>query len=239
MSGYLVESILPCEEVHLLGGPSGAGKTRWLLQTLLEWEKGFDFLGRKSYPVPWVYVSSDRSQVSVERTLGGMGINTEDIAIIPAWDKSMNWYAILDAIEATGAKLAVIESFGSFVDPPCNSHQVKKFINSCAAFCRKFHCTFMGVVESPKMKPYERYELPRQRISGAAAWAHFSETIFLVEPTDTKTADSPFRTLHVCPRNAAPLELKLTFNEKGQLLYSHEGGASKSLINSVSYRKPI
>lgn len=218
LSEYIVDLIIPAEEVHLLGGPSGAGKTRWLMHTLLEWEDGAGFLDFRSHPVPWVYVAADRSVSSVQRTLRGMGIQPGRILAIPAWDKGMGVNEIMDQIVASKATLVVWESFGSFVDPPGNGPQVKKFLQRMAKFARECHLTIIGVVESPKQKPYERYENPRQRVSGAAAWGHFSETIFLVEPDQVEDPGDPYRTLYVCPRNGPGMKISLCFDMQGRLL---------------------
>jgi len=218
---YIVEVILPSGEVHLLGGPSGAGKTRWLLHNLLLWEQGEPFLGHRSHPVPWVYVAADRSIASVRDTLTGMGIDPKRIEIIKAWDQGMSINAILDAITLSKAKLVVWESFGSFIDPPGQGKQVKEFLARISKFCRQLGITIIGIVESPKMKPYERYENPRQRISGAASWAHFSETVMLVE-SDPGSGEDPeatrYRTLYICPRNAPMMRFDLAFDDNGRLL---------------------
>jgi hypothetical protein len=217
---YLIETILPKREVHLLGGPSGAGKTRWLLTTLLmHWRHGLPVLGYKSYPVPWVYIAADRTLDSVGRTMAGMGLSLSGIPIVPAWDDKLGLNGIFDGIDKAGASLAIIESFGSFVEPPYNSNNVKSLLQLCSRACQKGNLTIIGVVESPKMKPYERYENPRQRISGAAAWGHFSETIFLVEP-DPKDPESLNRTLWVCPRNAPMIKKTGSFSTAGTIEFA-------------------
>src|SRR5690242_1448332 len=71
----LIDRILPVHEVHILGGPSGAGKTRWLFQMLQEWKAGNSVLGYASNPVPYAYVSTDRSRESVKRTCEDLGID--------------------------------------------------------------------------------------------------------------------------------------------------------------------
>lgn len=225
---YLIDPILPKHEISLLGGPSGAGKTRWLLDTLLQWEEGHDILGCPSYPVPWAYVSADRSLDSLERTLNDMNIPPKRIPLIPAWDLGLKWHEVLDRVEATKAQLVVIEAFGSFVEPPANSRMVKDFLNTTARLIRRTGKTVIGVVESPKMKPHDRYENPRQRISGAAAWGHFSETIFLIEPLKSTDPGSPERVLYMCPRNGAGKVLGLTFDLQGHLIVNLLGERPKS-----------
>jgi RecA-family ATPase len=217
---FLIETLLPACELSLLAGPSGAGKSRWLFDTILDWQHGIPILGHKSNPTPWLYVSSDRSEASVKRTFEDMEIDPEEIPLLPAWDMEIGFEAILDEIQQRRPGLAVIESFGSFVDPPANSNCVKKYIQRSARFMRQTGTTIWGVMESPKLKPYERYENPRQRISGAAAWGHFSETIFLLEPSNPKLPQDPGRTIYICPRNGSGMTLDMVFDEKGHLTYS-------------------
>lgn len=215
---FLIESWLPSRETSLFGGPSGSGKTRLLFDILLRWQKGDTVFGKRSSPVPWVYISADRSQDSVHRTLSSMGISVKDIPLLPAWDMDISdSNRLFDEIEKCKVGLAVVESFGSFVEPPGNGKCVKQFLMRSARFMRQTGTTIWGVMESPKLKPFERYELARQRISGAAGWGHFSETIFLLEPTDLKNAEDPRRTLHICPRNGAAQVVDMTFDASGHL----------------------
>lgn len=218
--GYLVDVLLPKHEVHLLAGPSGAGKTRWLLNQLLLWERGERFLGFNVHPTPWAYVAGDRSFSSLRHTLNDMYITFNDIPNkIPAWEKDMNAFAILDAIQALkGHHLVVWEAFGSFVEAPQMNTQVKAWLSRISKFCRTHDKTIIGVVESPKMKPYERYNNPRQRVSGVAAWSHFVENIFLVENEDYEKTDNPERILWACGRNSPLLKYRLCFDLQNRLL---------------------
>ena len=197
----LIDKILPPRETHLLAGPTGAGKTRWLFQTLLQWQAGLPILGHKSNPVSWVYVAADRSIAAARRTLDDMQIDIDRINCIPAWDRHMTLAQITDAILAEKAELAVIESFGSFVDPPANSRNVKNFLSAHHQLMSKAGITTIGVMESPKMKPRDRYDNPRQRVSGVASWGHFTETIFVMEPTNPGDPSDLARILYCCPRN--------------------------------------
>jgi len=224
---FLIETLLPACELSLMAGPSGAGKSRWLFDNILRWQKGEEILGHRSFPVPWLYVSSDRSEASVKRTFEDMGIDPNEVPLLPAWDMELEFNGILDEIQKRRPGLAVIESFGSFVDPPANGKCVKQHIQRSARFMRRTGTTIWGVMESPKLKPFERYENPRQRISGAAAWGHFSETIFLLEPSNPKLPQDPGRTLYICPRNGAGLSLDMVFDSKGHINYSKLNTYSK------------
>jgi RecA-family ATPase len=217
---YLLDVILPKHEVHLLGGPSGAGKTRWLLKTLLDWQQGLPVLGYQSYPVPWAYVNADRSQASYQRTMCDMGLDPASIRTIAAWDEQLAWHQIIDQMESLDSELFVVESFGSFVPGTSTSRDVKQHLQHAGRFLQRAKKTIIGVVESPKMKPYETYENPRQRISGAAAWGHFSETIFLMEMSNAEDPSCSGRQLYVCPRNGPGQSLDMIFDSRGCLVPS-------------------
>lgn len=199
---YLIDCILPTEEIHLLAGPTGAGKTRWLFDTMLTWQRGEPILGYKSHPVPWLYVASDRSQAGSDRTMESMGLSRSQIPTMPAWDEGMSLNQIVARGQEMKAKLLVIEMFGGFVDPPSHSHQVRAFMQATCRMLQQTHMTIIGVMESPKMKPNDMYANPRQRISGVATWGHHAETIFLVEFTDPKNPNDMRRDLTMCPRCA-------------------------------------
>jgi RecA-family ATPase len=204
MSDWLIEGILVKREIHLCGGISGAGKTTWLLGTLYhEWQNGLPILGHKSNPGVWAYASSDRSIESVNRRLNALGIPTGGIPVIPAWDQRMQLFDIIDAAIKLQASLLVIESFGSFCEPPANFYQVKEYMQRIYAWCAPRDLTVIGVMESPKMKPNERYEIARQRISGVAAWGHYAETVFMVELKDAKSPKTGTRILTISDRNAS------------------------------------
>lgn len=215
---FLIETILPSGEVSLLGGPSGSGKSRWLFDTLLDWEASRPVLGFRSYPVPWIYIASDRTVKSVQRTWVSMGIDPERITYVPSWNNSMGIDEIMDVVDKSPARLVVIESFGSFVPARMPAGKdVKAFLGRMSNWCQRHDKTILGVVESPKLKPNEKYENPRQRISGVAAWGHFSETIFLIEPEDVTDGSNINRIMNICPRNAPTKTINLRFNENGRL----------------------
>jgi RecA-family ATPase len=216
-SPYLIESILPRNEIHLIAGPTGAGKTTLLFQMLLEWEKGRDVFGFASHPVPWAYVAADRKIRSTEATLKRMGIREGAIKMIPARDEKMTAARILDACAEVGARLIVWENFGSFPEQPCRHAQVKHFLFGLDPFVERDDLTIIGVMEETKMKQRDKYENPRQRISGVATWGHLCDTIFIIEPSNLEDPSNARRVLYICPRNTAGLKLNLEMQSDGRL----------------------
>lgn len=219
---YLIDTILPAREIHLLAGPSGAGKTKWLLSMLQDWQRGAPVMKYPSHPVPWAYAACDRSREGFERTMESFGIRSRDIPFIPAWDERMTISQILDHAQRLKTRLLVIEAFGSFVDPPANNKCVKNFLQPFHAMIRAAGMTIIGIMESPKQKMNEGYENPRQRVAGVAAWAHFTETVFLVEFLNPRDAGDIYRKLTVCPRNAQGFEMLGQFDLNGRLHFTRK-----------------
>ena len=72
---WIVDKIFPAGAMHLIGGPSGVGKTTWLMQLLYDWEQGKKIFGKyQSNPCPWVMVNSDRGMRETTQTLERLGL---------------------------------------------------------------------------------------------------------------------------------------------------------------------
>lgn len=229
----LVDKILPDGCIHLLGGPTGAGKTRWLLDMLLNWERGEKVFGLESHPVPWAYVVGDRSERETRSTIASLGIPQERIPLIPAFAPTLTVNQIFEAVEKTPARLIVWEGFGGYTDR-LDGHAVKNWLSSITTMIQRDRrkelranpLTIIGVTEQPKMKPNDRYSNPRQRISGAAAWGHCSSTILMIDPWDVEDPTGPLRRFGIYPRNHRDMEFKASL-EDGHL----------RILESVSHTK--
>lgn len=189
---FLVDNILSHRRIHLLGGISSAGKTRFILPAMVKWAKGENFLGFPSHPVPWAYVSGDRKLDEALETIDDLKMNPNDVPIIPAFgadDKNVE--GILNEASKKGYQLLVWEGFGDFCPPPSHKHQVRSFLSSLSSTCDRFTngLTILGIMESPKLKPHEMYKSPRQLISGVSSWGYHTSTVMMIlhEDPDDET----------------------------------------------------
>jgi hypothetical protein len=216
---FLINHMLQTELVHLCAGPSGAGKTRWLLPTLQNvWRLGKPVLGHKSYPVPFCYVPMDRPYSSVEETLLTLNLDPLNMNIIPAMDLGLNKITqVLDRAEGTGAKLVVVEMFAYLLEGPETRESVRNFMGAAQRMLSGTGMTIIGTMESPKMRPKDIYRNPRQRISGPASWGHTAETIILIEPDPSKSETSSIRTIGIFPRNGQAESFEARFRPDGKL----------------------
>jgi RecA-family ATPase len=224
---YLIDEILPSREVHLLGGPSGSGKTTWWFQIIQDWAAGRDVLGHASHPVPWAYISADRSEEGVLRVLERLHIDPATIPFLSVVDEdndSASHYISKALEKFPTAKLLMLEGISSMV--PVSSKQgdggykaVTRFLRILGKLCRSHDITIWGSAHSPKMKAADRYTDPRQRVMGSVAWAGYTESIFIIEPPPSEDREqSHRRTLMSLPRNAKQEYFDLAFNDQGRLV---------------------
>src|SRR6516165_7763784 len=127
----VIDIIFPEQGISLVAGPTGAGKTRWLLETMLKWQRGEDVLGYRSHYRPWLYVSGDRSQHEARGTISDLGICIADIPLFPAFGlvPPIGALGILEAAEKLKVELLVWEGFGSYVESQWGSTKIKSWLN--------------------------------------------------------------------------------------------------------------
>lgn len=107
---YIVDTIFPAGSLHLLGGPSGYGKSTWLFQQLHQWSRGEQVLGYNSHPCPWVYVSCDRPTAETDRTLCRIGLKDWEV---PIWsvEECLTRNAMTGHLEGEPTIYRLVEKF--------------------------------------------------------------------------------------------------------------------------------
>lgn len=201
---YLIAEILPSFEVHLLGGSSGSGKTTFLFQMLADWQDSKPVLGHESCPVPYAYVSIDRSRSSVVRTLTRLGLQDKITRIVSREDlpSTLSLGVVIQSARERypDAQCFFVEGFQTLVGDKGNSYtDVAKLLQATTQFCAEQKVTIVGICHSPKLKIEEGFQHPREMLLGSVAWAAYSDTIIIMD-LDEKTK---IVNCHVLPRNAA------------------------------------
>lgn len=224
---WLVEQILPAGEFHIIGGPSGGGKTTLITQVVTEWAAGRPVFGYTSHPRPFAYVSLDRGERSLHRTLRRCGIDpstfpyvsplstTTPVVGIQSLLKDFVLPKFPDIVAASG--VLIIEGITTLMPATSKANdysQTFKFFAWVSAFCNETGISIIGVMHSPKMRESERYLNPRQRLMHSVAIGAIAETIILSEPS----FESPIkldRIVTVLPRNAPEQEFHMRLDEHG------------------------
>lgn len=191
---------------------------------LLEWQAGMPILGFESNPVPWAYVVGDRLLIEAHDTCRAMGIDPTRIPMIGGFgDQNKSARAIMNEAEKMGVGLLVWEGFSDFCEGD-RKKEVREFMSNMAAYCHRKEffnssLTFLGVMESPKLKPSEMYPDPRHRISGVAGWGYHASSVWLIESTDPHDIENPNRKLKCSIKNGPSVEAEGSFNDRGQLTF--------------------
>lgn len=211
---YIIDPILPTGEVHLIGGPSGVGKSTEINQILDRLDSGRSIFG---YPppdsaVPWTYISCDRSAAGMERTLDRLRLPVDrsrywsrsalprPSGLLPSVGEIIRWCSTpLLIIEALTVLLPQTRSG----NPSNNYTLVGSWLMDVSELCQKHDKTIIATVHSAKAKAGEGYADLRQKVLGSVAFAAMVETIFLIDRAKPEDETDPGRIIHVLPRNAA------------------------------------
>jgi RecA/RadA recombinase len=219
---YLIDKVLPSEEVHLIAGPSGGGKTTWLLQMIADWQARKPILGYSSNPVPFVYVACDRSEATMLETLERVGC--PDIPLVSLVD-GLGARTLEVAIEKarvinSTAEMLFLDGFATLL--PSGDHNnyssVSNFLIRSTRLCKANGLTMEGVMHTAKVKEKEQYLNSRQRIHGSAAWAAFAETIIVIEPVCPEDPANQERSLYLLPRNAPEAKFSFILDSRGRFV---------------------
>jgi hypothetical protein len=225
MPDFIIDSLFPSRRIHLIGGASNVGKTRWILPTMVAWASGKPIMGFRSHPAPWAYVSGDRLLIEALETIKGLALPLNEIQIIPAFGgHNKTWPQVL--AEAAKLKVSVLvwEGFGDLVRDPQRRPQVREFLGSISACCAESiefpnGLTILGIMETPKMRPKDRYQSPRERISGAASWGYHTSSVLMLEATKPEDPSNPSRILFASLKNAPSFTSLGTFTTSGHIAF--------------------
>ena len=217
---YLIEGIFTAGDVHFIGGPSGSGKTTLMFQLITDWSEGKDVFGHKSNPQPYCYIACDRSKKSIERTLKRLRLDEKIKPIISliGLGPGITLDELLDHEEAQDSKVFFIESFYHLLPSGKGNDykSVSKFLVAAASECQSRGITIIGSLHATKTRKDQQFIRPRERLLGSVAWAAFSETVILIEPSSADPTNNG-RTILVLPRNGPAECFNYHFDPTGRL----------------------
>jgi archaellum biogenesis ATPase FlaH len=229
----IVEGILARDRLHLIAGPSGAGKTTLQGQMIEAISLGAPFLGHPTVTVPMLYITADRTRAEHLETCQRIGIDmdkmgvrivtTDDYATLPLL------YEILDK-HAKEGYLVFVEPLPFFLvnaqNQPGNINdpvQVARFLSTVKRRCSQGKYTILGSCHGTKSKENNNYSLMREKIAGTSAWGAYTGTNIYVEPQDPTDPESPFRTVHWLLRNSRSFSTQFQFTATGRLEVCQQG----------------
>jgi hypothetical protein len=218
---YVTYDSLPRREVHLVSGPSGVGKTTFLCQLMDDVQNGRSVLECQAYPAPYCYVSLDRSQESINRTLDRLGLTgrIKPIIALPDLKSRDRLKELLDLVPSE-TRVVFIEGFGLLVSHGDSNDYttVAQFLSGAVRLCQERGITIIGTVHTSKIRARDLILLQRERILGSVAWGAYSDTIIHIEHGDVLNVHNADRRIFVLPRNAPSRYFDYVFEERGRLV---------------------
>lgn len=224
---YVIFPIMPSYEIHLISGPSNAGKTTLLFQIIEEWRVSRDVLGAyKSYPAPFAYLACDRSESSIRRTLDRISLPHEQIPMISLIDAAIADMAPTEVLKLARRKVPDLRVL--FVDAIAvlcpgkmtDYGNVCRFLTSLARLCQREQLTIVGLGHTAKVRGDDKVSDPRQRFLGSVAWGGFADCMIHIEMADPDDPTNPNRQIYVLPKNTRSELLDYHFNDQGRLVCS-------------------
>lgn len=218
---YIINDILPINEVHLIAGSSGSGKTTLAWQIIEAIKLGKPIFDHPTFPQNMAYIACDRKLQSIIDTKHRAGITVD----IPTWSAvshniSRDYQAISTFAKqhVPDLQLLWIDGFSRLCPKgDINDYQtVSDFLVGVTRGCTNGF-TIIGLAHDAKQRKGHEYTMARERIIGSAAWGGFSDTIIHIAHTDPENTADTRRTINLLPRNA-PDEILTYSMSSGRLL---------------------
>jgi hypothetical protein len=225
-SEFIIDELMPTREVHIIAGPSGAGKTTFLFQMLSDIQAGVPVFGYPTHPVPIAYIACDRSLAGIHRTLERIGLTpafpvyslfTSPEFKLPSHRTPMGMLSQLKSLHPE-VQLIVVDAIGLLLDDGHGYGKTGSFITSMVEMCTANNQTIWGIHHSPKQKTDSKYASARQRLSGFTSWAGCASLIVLVEPAEEGDVNNRDRNVIVLPRDAPEVSLSYTTDLDGRII---------------------
>ena len=203
-SEYVVEQLFPRQQVSLISGPSGAGKTTLALQILDEWAASATVLDHPARAVPLCFVACDRTDRALRAHMRRMDINPAHVphcSLVKYHRREER--SIETAVKAAiaccpVARVLFIDGMSTLCPGKVTDlRDVADFLLTTLRLCESHDVTIIGTVLSVKTREGEGYVSARDRIIGSGAWAALTDTKLFIEPTQPKKPEDPGRSVTI------------------------------------------
>jgi AAA domain-containing protein len=146
-TNYIVDGLLPADDVHVAVGDSGLGKTPWAYQLGLCVATGRTFLGHavKQGRVLYYDLENGRQEIlEVGRSLCGyLSISSFPPEFLVLRDEG-NPVQLRDAVEAHCPLLVIVDTLRAFRPrAEASNEEMASFLNECKRVARQFHCAIL------------------------------------------------------------------------------------------------
>lgn len=226
---YIIDRLIPEDEISFVFGPPGVGKSRLLFQiaTYVLDGQPFPFAGHlfETQKVGIGYAAYDRSTKAVGDLL-------EDYRL----HNRIKWKSLRNLDNPEGRNQIPISSIpGMFPDcklilieaimlamPGGKSNDycsVGNFVRYCGTVAERAQRTLIGIAHTPKPKPDATGKVnPRTAMLGSTATAGIGECMVNMAPEDLSDPQEPHRIVDIMPHDGPSYRARYRFGDDGRLV---------------------
>jgi hypothetical protein len=209
------EGWFPLGEISIIAGSSGTGKTTFGLQLLEAQSRGGEYLGHRTFGLPYVIIMEDRSPLSLKRTFKRLGMLDQMENLRECSDSKKGPAVCVEEIyrsEIDKPRVVFIEGLDLWTPDQSSMDAVTPVLKALRQVATRLNIAVVATLGSPKMKKREGYASPRDCIFGSSCWSRMVETVIHM----TEDYDTGMRQAIALPRNAGKEAFSLKF-QNGRL----------------------
>jgi RecA-family ATPase len=212
----IIDAILPAQEVSILAGASGAGKTTLIMQTLSALQANTPVWGHSTQSnLRLGYIAADRSWRSYQKTASMASLDLSSIQVRTLIDdQAVNLKDFerspIDELERLigtmlPVDLIVVDPLVVFLGVDTNKYHLNAArLIRLNRLCLANRVTLLGTHHATKARSDYTFKRAQDRISGTSALLGFTSTqLFLASPEETGRPDGLFE-WHIISHHAAP-----------------------------------
>lgn len=213
---YVVESLVPRRQIHLLIGASGAGKTTLGFQLCRDLLDGKPWMGHKVVvPKSFAYVACDRPAEEYQEKFKILGITPFELhSLVERADFDIGHLCthqgrknVFPNIWAALGKpeFLVVDPISPFFPSNLKDyHQVADALTWFNRFCLHNDITIWGYHHAGKLRLDSQFARAQDRSNGSGAIQGYSGTNFVLSDASEVPGNPGYHLLTVVPHNAAP-----------------------------------
>jgi RecA-family ATPase len=229
----IIDSIIPAEEVSILAGASGAGKTTLIMQLLTALQANALVWGHAGRPnLRLGYIAADRTWKSYQKTaaLANLDLGAIQVRALVN-DAAINLHDFerspIDELERLigtmlPVDLIVVDPLVVFLGVDTNKYHLNAArLIRLNRLCMANKVTLLGTHHATKARSDFSFKRAQDRISGTSALLGFTSTqLFLASPEETGRSDGYYE-WHIVSHHA-PAKIILLTRENGSFEYVGE-----------------
>lgn len=221
---FIVQDLFPAEEVHIIFGPTRAGKTSLALQAFDDFCHARPVLGYKSYPAPACFISCGRNRASLRAHMQRLHLDPNNLPHLGLPEiLRADEYNLAAAYQCAkqllpAVRVLFLDGMDTLASGNRNdSRDASHSLISATRFCYENQLTVIGTAPAVKAKEGSGYLDPLDRISGSGSIMSHTATKILIERWKTKDITEPTRRVTLCPSQMPEIIKFARFSESGTL----------------------